>query len=155
MNDVAKHAGVGIGTLYRHFPTREALLAAACDERLLALAKRERSRAASSVDALVGFLVALAQHAGTYRGLAASFGVVLKTGSPGCHAATDAGRELLERVKDAREIRPDIGIDDIVCIATAVSLAVENAASDKKRIARLVAMFVDGLRSRPERRARR
>ena len=113
MNDVAKQCGVGIGTLYRHFPTRESLLAAACDDRLLALAQTERARGASTAEALAEHLVALAQHAGIYRGLAASFGVVLEAGSPGCHAATDAGRELLARVKASGEIRSDVEIDDV------------------------------------------
>ncbi len=147
MNDVAKRCGVGIGTLYRHFPTREALLAAACDDRLLALAEGERSREATTVDALADHLVALALHASVYRGLAASFGVVLKNGSPGCHAATAAASELLARVKASGAVRSDIELDDVICVATAVSLAVQDDPSDTKRVHRLVSMFVDGLRA--------
>jgi AcrR family transcriptional regulator len=44
LDDVAKRASVGIGTLYRHFPTREALLGAACDARLLSIAESSRAR---------------------------------------------------------------------------------------------------------------
>ena len=155
MNDVAKRCGVGIGTLYRHFPTREALLAAACDDRLLALALEERSREAATVDALAEHLVALALHACIYRGLAASFGVVLKNGSPGCHAATAAASELLARVKASGAVRRDVELDDVICVATAVSLAVQDDPSDTKRVRRLVSMFVDGLRVGPHVRSTR
>ncbi|MFP4893655.1 TetR/AcrR family transcriptional regulator [Paraburkholderia sp. EG304] len=44
LDDIAKRANVGIGTLYRRFPTRDALLAATSDERLLSLAEASRAR---------------------------------------------------------------------------------------------------------------
>ncbi|WP_368671384.1 TetR/AcrR family transcriptional regulator [Corallococcus exiguus] len=77
---MAKRAEVGIGTLYRHFESREALLAAACDERLLLLAKESRERAESlpALEALRVFLEELVHLAGMYKGLAVSLGIVLE-----------------------------------------------------------------------------
>ncbi|WP_233595756.1 MULTISPECIES: TetR/AcrR family transcriptional regulator [Corallococcus] len=154
LNDVAKRAEVGIGTLYRHFPTREALLGATCDERFLTLAKqsRERSASLSSIEALRVFLEELVHYAGIYQGLAASLGVVLRSGTEGCHATTAEGQRLLEAAQREGEVRGDIRLDDVVCMAMAISLSAAQDASGPKRIPRLTGMFIDGLR--PPREAR-
>ncbi|HVK78825.1 MAG TPA: helix-turn-helix domain-containing protein [Kofleriaceae bacterium] len=151
MNDVAREAGVGIGTLYRHFATREELLAAACNDRLLAMARATRRAAASAsaIDALTSFLAALVKHASMYRGLAASFGVVLQGESPGCHATTEVGRELLDRARAAGEVRADVTMDDVICIITAISLAVQAQPADARRVDHLVGLFLDGVRQGP------
>lgn len=153
MEEVAKRAKVGIGTLYRHFPTREALLAAACDDRLLALAAECDALSASELPSalLETFLAKLVSHTRMYRGLAASLGVMLQNGSPGCHATTATGKELLERAQAAGKVRSDARFDDIVCMAIAISLAAAQTPSDPHRVERLVAMFVDGLRVPPAR----
>ena len=149
MEEIARRAKVGIGTLYRHFPTREALLAATFDERLLALAAASRTRAkvASAAASLAIFLEQLVRQSGRYSGLAASWGMVLQSGSPGCHATTEAGKELLARAQADGDIRRDARFDDVVCMATAISLAVSQDPSDVRRSHRLVAMFVDGLKA--------
>ncbi|RKH58635.1 TetR/AcrR family transcriptional regulator [Corallococcus aberystwythensis] len=157
LNDVAKRAEVGIGTLYRHFESREALLAATCDEHLLTLAKksRERSEALPALEALRLFLTELVHSAGLYKGLAASLGIVLKNHTAGCDATTAEGQRLLEAAQREGEVRSDIRLDDVVCMAMAISLAAAEDASDPKRVPRLTGMFFDGLRSRTEPRGAR
>jgi hypothetical protein len=80
-----------------------------------------------------------------YRGLAASLDVVLQNGTPGCHATADETRRLLRLAQKTGEVRQDVSFDDLVCIATAVSLAAAQQKPTKARIARLVAMFVGGI----------
>jgi AcrR family transcriptional regulator len=157
LNDVAKRAEVGIGTLYRHFPSREALLGATCDERLLLLAKESRERSASlpPLEALRVYLAELVHSAGMYKGLAASLGIVLKNHTEGCDATTAEGQRLLEAAQRSGEVRGDILLEDVVCMAMAISLAATEDGSDPKRIPRLTGMFFDGLRSRPEPRGAR
>ncbi|RKG76826.1 TetR/AcrR family transcriptional regulator [Corallococcus exercitus] len=157
LGDVAKQAEVGIGTLYRHFESREALLAATCDEQLLTLAKksRERSESLPPLEALRVFLTELVHCAGMYKGLAASLGIVLKNHTQGCDATTAEGQQLLEAAQRADEVRGDILLEDVVCMAMAISLAAAENGSDPKRIPRLTGMFFDGLRSRPEPRGAR
>src|SRR4029450_7703284 len=73
LDDIARRAGLGIGTLYRHFPTREALIEALISadvERLVMLAEQRVGDEAG--DALERGLDALARHGITYRGLAES-----------------------------------------------------------------------------------
>lgn len=144
LDDVAKHAKVGIGTLYRHFPTRASLLAAACDDKLSAIATKRRP--GPSGKALRDYIEELAHHATMYSGLAASLGVVLESHSPGCNAASEAGRELLERAQRDRAARRDVTFDDLVCMVAAIAQAA--AEPRKSRIARLVALFLDGIRPR-------
>jgi len=150
LDDIAKRAQVGIGTLYRHFPTREALLAATSDERLLILSAETRARDAAvpAFENLCLFLEHLVRHASTYRGLAAQLGIVLKNGSPGCHAATEEGQRLLRQAQKAGAVRRDIAFADVVCMATAISLAVAESSGNARRIEQLVMLFVDGLRTR-------
>jgi AcrR family transcriptional regulator len=147
LDDVAKRAGVGIGTLYRRFPTRETLLAAAFSERFLALAAGSRARDVdlAPVDAVRAYLEELVQHTNVYRGLAASLGTVLETGTPGCVACTEEGTRLLKRAQTAGVVRSDITFDEIVCIAVAISLATEKEKLQRDRIAHLVGVFVNGI----------
>jgi hypothetical protein len=100
------------------------------------------------------FLEELVAHASMYRGLAASLGVVLRSESPGCGATTEEGRRLLERAQKAGEIRDDVDFDDVVCMATAISLAACEDSGGARRVQRLVTMFVDGLRAGKPRRRR-
>ncbi|WP_437731701.1 TetR/AcrR family transcriptional regulator [Sorangium sp. So ce1335] len=150
MEDVARRAKVGIGTLYRHFPTREALLVATVEEQLYALARTTRSLAASASpgDAMAEFLEAFVEHASTYRGLATSLGVVFQSGTPGCTAASEAATRLLSMAQAAGEVRRDVDLDDIVCLVTGITLAAQQTPSEPGRARRLVTVFIEGLRTR-------
>jgi len=147
LEDVAKRAGVGIGTLYRRFPTREALLAAAYSDRFLALSEASRVRAPSlaPLDALRLYLEELVQYTNVYRGIAASLGTVLQIGTPGCVATREEGTRLLQTGQATGAVRTDISFDDLVCIATAISLSTEQESAPQPHIAHLVGVFLDGI----------
>lgn len=146
LHDVAKRAGVGIGTLYRRFPTREALLAATFSDRCLGFAATSRARdaAADPRGAVRAYLEELVELTLVYRGLATSLGTVLQTGTPGCQATTVEGERLLRLAQQAAVIRRDVTFDDLVFVVTAASLAVEPAGATA-RIARLIGLFLDGI----------
>lgn len=147
LDEVAKRAGVGIGTLYRRFPTREDLLAATYSARFLAFAEASRARDADldPLAALSAYLEELVRYSNLYRGFAASLGTVLQIGTAGCLATSEEGARLLKRGQTAGVIRPDIGFDDLVCVATAISLATEKDGSAEARIAHLVGVFMNGI----------
>lgn len=88
------------------------------------------------------FVEALARSASLYRGLAASFGVVLQSHTAGCDATTAEGERLLREAQRAGKIRRDVTLDDIVCVVVAVSLA---ATDTPERVPRLVRMFLHGI----------
>ena len=147
---VAKRAGVGIGTLYRRFPTREALFAAMYSTHFSSFAEVSRARDAEfdAIGALRAYLEDLVMHTNLYRGFAASLGMVLQTGSAGCHATSQEGKRLLARAQKAGAIRQDVSFDDLVCVVTATSLAVEKGGSPRPRIAHLIGLFINGIGKR-------
>ena len=150
LDEVAKRAKVGIGTLYRRFPTREALLAATSNERFLSVAETSRARDADHDlgDAMRQFLEELAINTSVYQSLAASLGTVIQCGTPGCNAITAEGQRLLQRTQDAGIIREDASFDDIICMVSAISIAVEEDSAPASRIAHLVDLLLSGMRVR-------
>jgi AcrR family transcriptional regulator len=147
LEDVAKEAGVGIGTLYRRFATREELFAAVFSDKFLAFAERWRVRedALSPDKALRDYLVELIIETNIYRDLAASVGTVLQSQTPGCHANLRVGQQLLQNAKDAGLAREGIAFDDIVVVITAVCLAVGHGSDARAHIERLVDLFLGGI----------
>jgi AcrR family transcriptional regulator len=147
---VAKHAGVGIGTMYRRFPTRDALLAATYSDGLVAFAQtcRDMEPSLDHSSALRTYIEGLVGHINIYRGLAASIGMVLHSGTPGCKAIGDVGAALLRQAQENGAVRADVAFNDIVYVITAVSLAVEQEDSAPMRITHLVGLFFDGLNNK-------
>jgi len=150
LDEVAKRAGVGIGTLYRRFPTREDLLAAAYNARFLAFAETSRAREAEldPLAALRAYLEDLVKYTNVYRGFAASLGVILQIGTAGCVATSEAGARLLANAQNAGAVRPDITFADIVCVVTAISLATEQDSAPRAHVSRLVDVFMKGISAR-------
>lgn len=150
LDEVAKLAKVGIGTLYRRFPTREALLAATSNERFLVVAETSRARDADHDpgDAIRKFLEELAINTSVYQSLAASLGTVIQCGTPGCNAITAEVRRLLRRTQEAGIIRADVSFDDLICIVSAISVSVEKDSAPVSRVAHLVDLLLCGMRVR-------
>ena len=147
LEEVAKRAGVGIGTLYRRFPTREALLAATSNERFVSLAANSLARDPDLApgEALRAYLEELARDTSTYQRLAASLGTVIQHGTPGCNAITAEGHRLLQRGQEAGAIRRDVTFDDFIYVVTAISIAIEHDRSSTSRIGHLVDLFLNGI----------
>ena len=147
LDEVAKRAKVGIGTLYRRFPTREGLLAATSNKRFVAVAETSRARDADHDPgaAMRRFLEDLAVNTSVYRSLAASLGTVIQHGTPGCIAITEEGRRLLRRAQEAGVIREDASFDDVICVVTAIAIAVENDSAPAQRVAHLVDLLLNGM----------
>jgi AcrR family transcriptional regulator len=158
LEDIARRAGVGIGTLYRHFPTREALLAKVLDDSLAAMVARasELESMSPPIVALTTWLEAMIGHATTYNGLskalaAGMVGTCSELGNS-CQAMSTAGARLLVRAQDAGELRADADIKDLMMAVQAAAWASEQLA-DPDAAQRMLTMVVDGLsRQAPARR---
>src|SRR5712671_7034679 len=154
---VARRAGVGIGTLYRHFPTREALYEAVYRrevEQLVELAKHLETKVAP-VEALRHWLRAGVEFMATKKGMAAALAMAAH-GSPELMAysldqLTWAVGQLLQRAAAAGEVRADIDPEDLLRALVGVCYAHDGTARQTK-VLRLVDVFIDGLRQRPDRR---
>jgi len=157
LETVAKRAGVGIGTLYRHFPTREALYEAVYRhevDQLVELARHlevERTR----VEALRRWLRAGVEFMATKKGMAAALAMAAH-GSPELVAysldrLTGALAELVQRAVAAGEIRADIDPEDLLRTLVGIYYAHDRPGWQAK-VLRLVDVFIDGLRRRPNKR---
>ncbi|MEV6825296.1 TetR/AcrR family transcriptional regulator [Amycolatopsis sp. NPDC051102] len=114
-DDFARLAGVGTGTLYRHFPTREALAEAVYREEVATLCGRARRLQATlpAAEALVSFLHGMVGYLDTYQGLARTLATLMTTDSS---ALAEGSRELEQAVTDLvaaavkeGSIRDDVG----------------------------------------------
>lgn len=152
LRDIARRAGVGLGTLYRHFPTRDALLEALMRngfERLTARAEALASELPPGA-ALAEWLRDYIRGAGTFRGLPASMVATLADErSPlalSCKGMRDAGARLLADAQAAGRIRPDVDGTDLFALVNAVSWIAEQAPVLADRRDRLLDYTLDGLR---------
>ena len=147
---VARTAGVGIGTLYRHFPTREALFQAVYRHEvddLVTLAARLSAEAAP-LAALRTWLRASVRMIATKKGMVAAL-------SPAVDACAEiyvdsaarirgALSELLERAVEAGEVRADITTDEVMRVLIALSYSREELGW-QDGVVRLLDIFIDGL----------
>jgi AcrR family transcriptional regulator len=161
LEDIAKRAGVGIGTLYRHFPTRDDLIAKMLETRTVAIIARGRGLLASRDPAaqLEQWLRELVEYVTTYRdltgALAASYVAENDTQlCAGCDAITTTGAALLERAQKAGTIRRDAEIKEIILSAHAAAWIGEQT-KDPGAVDRLLGILFDGLRASPPRAKRR
>jgi AcrR family transcriptional regulator len=147
---VARRAGVGVGTLYRHFPTREALFEAVYRrevQQLVELAERLKGETAP-VDALRRWLRSNIEFVATKKGMSAALALAVH-GSSELYAytfdrLTKAVGALLERAVAAGEIRSGIGPEDLLRALVGMCY-LHDQPGWQASVARLVDVFVDGL----------
>jgi AcrR family transcriptional regulator len=148
---VAKRAGVGIGTLYRHFPTREALFEAVYRrevDQLSELAEQLKS-VTSPVDALRRWLRSNVELVATKKGMIAALALAVQ-GSSELYAysfdrLTKAIGTLLDRAVAAGEIRADISPEDVLRALIGMCY-MHDQPGWQATVLRLLDVFVDGLR---------
>ncbi|MFE7326256.1 TetR/AcrR family transcriptional regulator [Streptomyces sp. NPDC005151] len=151
LEDIARRAGVGIGTLYRHFPNRHALMSAVFQEAVASLLARSHELAkADPCGGLVDWLGAIITHAGEYRGLAQA---LMSTSRDETSALSDcnvplreAGARLLARAQASGTVRADVSIGDLMQLTNAIALAAEQAPEDPALAGRLLTLTLQGLK---------
>lgn len=147
LEDIARRAGVGIGTLYRNFPTRDALVEAVYIDEVAAVVRAADE--ASSLDdpweAVEAWLRRFVAYVGTKRALVEG----LNKESPvllSCRTSLyDAGEPLIERAQSAGELRTDATIGDVIRMVSGIAGV---AFDDDDQRDRVIAMAIDGLRAR-------
>jgi AcrR family transcriptional regulator len=147
---VAKHAGVGIGTLYRHFPTREALFEAVYRrevQQLSELAEQLKTDAAP-VEALRRWLRSNVEFVATKKGMSAALALAVKAPSEltafSFDRLTQAVGGLLERAVAAGEIRSDVSPEDLLRALVGMCY-LHDQPGWQTSVLRLLDVFVDGL----------
>jgi AcrR family transcriptional regulator len=147
LDDIAALAGVGPGTVYRHFPSKEDLFAAVVTTRLGDLIADARALAGDPDPgrAFFSFLDRFRQEAMAKRDLPDAIAIP-GTLQGDLHAALEV---LLRRAQQAGAVRPDITTPDVIALLKGVLGAINDApqgAADQDRVARLLAVVTEGLR---------
>ena len=151
LDDIARRAGVGAGTVYRHFPTKEALFEAVIVDRLEFLDTEARSALESSDAgaAFYEFLAVMVADASSKKDLAdalAGAGIDLRAVT-----LDAAGRlqrnlaELLARAQTAGAVRAGVDTSDLHAVVFG-ALAAEQRRADASRPGRIAQLICDGLR---------
>ena len=151
LEDIARRASVGVGTLYRHFPTRQALVEAVYVDEVEALCSSVAEVGERDPwDALVAWFDRFVDYVATKKALVDEMMATVGADAPvfrQCHDAIfAAGEPLLARAQAARSVRADVEFVDVIRMVSGVCM-IKNASPDEIR--RVLRMALDGLRYRP------
>jgi AcrR family transcriptional regulator len=150
LDDIARRAGVGIGTLYRHFPTRVDLQAAVFRSQVTSVCSQAEELRASwpPEQAFAGWLRVLARYLVTKRGLSAAVMESLGKESELVSSCFMAMRETVERMlaagQEAGVLRPDLTATDVLRLVHGVAITTEQAPEETDR---LLSLLLDGMRA--------
>ena len=153
LDDIARRAGVGSGTLYRHFSGRDALLEAVADDALAQLRRKadELLEASEPREGLLAWLRALIGYTMTVRGLAGTLLACQHDESSPlqrpCRLIADTTAALLARAQAASTVRPDVRDEDVGRLAYGIAVTSESSPEDRGLADRLLAITFDGLRA--------
>jgi AcrR family transcriptional regulator len=148
LDGIARRAGLGSGTLYRHFPTRDALMRAVYRDEIegLCTLAREGWDAPSPGEALVAWLRSLAARTGR-QGLAAALMASMPDVSSQfieeCHTAIDeAAGPLLRRAQEAGTVRADLTLRELLGVVHAIT-----SGSGPDQVDRRLSLLLEGIRA--------
>lgn len=150
IDEIARRAGVGAGTVYRHFPTKEALFRAIIAARLERLTERAAvvGDAESPGEALFAFFASMVEEGASDQGLAdalAGIGFDLATEAPGAEERFMAVlAELLAGAQRAGAVRTDIDAADLKTLLVGCQ-AMQRYRADDVSTSRMLAIVRDGL----------
>ena len=151
LDDIAEKAGVGAGTVYRHFPTKESLIHAVLMSRITALTGHAHALSANEPpgQALESFLAHLLYEGGQKRDLTDA---LIDAGAELTTSLADVRSELqqamgmlLDQAQHAGAIRSDIGVEDLMALVTGVLIALHRGTPRPQFPQRCVKVLLDGL----------
>ncbi len=154
LEDIARSAGVAIGTLYRHFPTRQDLLEAVFLDEANELRghAEELASAPVPVDALIDWLRLQMDFGARGRSMGATVMAAKHVPGTRIYAANtamhEAGAVLLQRAQAAGQIRTDVYILDVIRLVYGIAMVNEHA-SDPDGANRMLDMVIAGIRTQP------
>ncbi|GGN91377.1 TetR family transcriptional regulator [Actinoplanes lobatus] len=154
LDDVAHHAGVGVGTVYRRFPTKEELIEAVFTDRLedLVTLAEEALAAPSAWEGLTGFLRTSARWHASDRGLRdAALSMDEQHFKTAGEQIVPLLEQIMERAHAEGTLRADAGFHDFPIIMAMVTELAQHSADCRPGLyERYLELVIDGLRARPD-----
>jgi len=151
LEEIARRAGVGIGTLYRHFPTREAIVEAVYRREIgqLAEAARSLSNARRPIDALHDWLKLFVDYMATKRVIAPAL-ASMSGGTSALYERSglmmrDAVTLLIDKAVASGDIRPDVEPEDMMQALSGLAFG-SSSPGWEGRTLRLIDVMMTGLR---------
>jgi AcrR family transcriptional regulator len=152
--EIARAAGVGVGTVFRHFPTKEALLEAILIGRMQRLA--DDAEAGADADdpgaAFFAFFERMVEQSATKKAFSDALAVagvdVQSLVAPVARNLHKAIAVLLARAQKAGAVRSDVRVGEVIALFKGASHAAEYGGPDRALQARTLAVIFDGLRAR-------
>lgn len=155
LDEIARHAGVGPGTVHRHFPTKEALFLAVATDQIQELVAEAKELSVSE-DPGSAFSTMLSRMittgAGALKSALAGAEFDLRTAAP--VVAADLTRHvgvMLFRAQSVAAVRQDLTIEELMALVAGTLAAIRhaNAETDRERTAHLAQIMLDGLGPHP------
>jgi AcrR family transcriptional regulator len=150
MDDVARHAHVGVGTVYRHFPTKEALLVAISQDTFARIAERARGHLdrEDAWNAFVEILWDAGESLASDRALGEAMSMQLTPQPcPGQLELSEIADTLMRRAQAAGDMRPDALVDDVPMLMCGIGGAMSRPHRCAASWRRHLAIVIDGLRA--------
>ncbi|GAB3524558.1 TetR/AcrR family transcriptional regulator [Phytohabitans suffuscus] len=157
LDEIARRAGVGPGTVHRHFPSKEALYLAVATDQFEQLVAEAEALATSDDPAalftqLSQMIAAGAENVAVKSALEATK-LDLRTAAP--KVAADLTRQvadLLDRAHAAGAVRPDATVEEVMALVAGAFAAIRhaNAETSRERSAHIAQIILDGLRPQPQ-----
>lgn len=149
LNEIAKRAGVGPGTLYRHFPTREDLLGEVLETWVGRVRDTAHASQITSRDDLVDWLECLSEISRAYRGLSASMAATMADDSSplrDAHSASlEANDEIFERARAIGLINGRVDAGTVGRLVTGVAMVAEQAELPRSQVRDMLEVVLSGL----------
>jgi AcrR family transcriptional regulator len=154
LDEIARRAGVGPGTVHRHFPAKEALYLAVAIDQLEQLASEAKALAATGDPATAFFtqlsrMVASGAENVAVKSALAAAEFDLRTAAP--DVAVDLTRrveDLLGRAQAANAVRDDVSVEEVMALVAGAFAAIRHAGAEasRQRSAHIAQLILDGLR---------
>jgi AcrR family transcriptional regulator len=152
LDDIAKRAGVGPGTLYRHFPTRDALMDALMRdwvERIRADSRDVIASGAPAEQALATWFTKFVGHVGLYRGAAAKFVSAMDDdASPiyrKCQVLATANKEVIAYAAAQGALRDGVDAREVMRLVTGIAAVVDQASMSSAEAEPMLAIILRGI----------
>lgn len=152
MDEIASRAGVGVGTIYRHFPTKESLFEAVIFDHKQQLVEEAKSLLdhVDAGEAFFGFLSHMIKVAIVNKALSDDLAVSgYNLGCEGSEITQElqqAFNKLLEKAQQSGSVRSDVRISDLQALVSGVLLAKNHYEGDTNIPVRIMNVIIDGLR---------
>ncbi len=152
LDDIAKRAGVGPGTLYRHFPTRDALIDAMMrdwSERINADSEEIAASDLPAREALTTWFAKFVENVGIYQGAAAKVMSAMDDPSSPiyrkCQVLVAANEKVLARARELDALRDGVEAREVMRIVSGVATVVDQSGLTADQAEPMLAIVLDGI----------